>query len=304
MITTLLAHLPVFVAVYEERSMAKAAARLGFSNAHISRKIADLEKELNSQLVQRTTRSVHITHEGELLYQSVKQILAIADNIDNLLHPTDNAAGKIRLVTSLTYGTYRLSAILGEFSRTWPGIDLEVEYADRPVNLIAEGIDIALVLTNTPGEGYVARSLGSAVCRMWASESYIKRCGEPLHPRELAEHNCILYKQGDMFFNTLEFCRNDEKVKVTLEGNLKINHVPSIIDAVLDGAGIGLLGMIPVEQLAANKQTLLRPLFPDWNPIELLPSYMIYPRREFMSHRVRLLVNYLLEKLPVKEMKR
>lgn len=181
-----------FVAAAERGSISAAAVALSTTPSVVSRAIARLEAQLGSQLLRRTTRRMSLTEAGRLYLEHVQAAFALVDAAERTIQGRDGAlTGRVRLSVPTTYGHYRLPAMLQRFGRLHPEVQLELSIANRNVDLVAEGYDLAIRLGQLPDSGLVAHKLEDAPLCLVASPDYLARAGTPRTPAELADHACL-----------------------------------------------------------------------------------------------------------------
>ncbi|ATQ76856.1 LuxR family transcriptional regulator [Massilia violaceinigra] len=184
----------IFLAVAEHGSLSAAAVALATTASVVSRALGRLEQHLGSQLLRRTTRSLSMTDAGQLYLEQSLAAFALIDDAERaILGQADDVAGRVRLSVPTTYAHYRLPRLLDAFSRQYPQVRVELNIANRNVDLVAEGFDLAVRLGDLPDSGMVARKLEDAPLCLVASPDYLKRAGMPASFDELQRHACICF---------------------------------------------------------------------------------------------------------------
>ncbi|MDQ1812452.1 LysR substrate-binding domain-containing protein [Massilia sp. CCM 9210] len=184
----------IFLAVAEHGSLTAAAVALATTASVVSRALGRLEQHLGSQLLRRTTRSLSMTDAGQLYLEQSLAAFALIDDAERaILGQADDVAGRVRLSVPTTYAHYRLPRLLDAFSRQYPQVRVELNIANRNVDLVAEGFDLAVRLGDLPDSGMVARKLEDASLCLVASPDYLKRAGTPASFEELRQHACICF---------------------------------------------------------------------------------------------------------------
>ncbi|NHZ41658.1 LysR family transcriptional regulator [Massilia aquatica] len=184
----------IFLAVAEHGSLTAAAVTLATTASVVSRALGRLEQRLGSQLFRRTTRSLSITDAGQLYLEQSLAAFALIDEAERaILGQADEVAGRVRLSVPTTYGHYRLPPLLEAFARQYPLVRVELNIANRNVDLVAEGFDVAVRLGELPDSGMVARKLEDAPLRLVASPDYLQRAGTPASFDQLQPHACICF---------------------------------------------------------------------------------------------------------------
>src|SRR5271166_1659494 len=183
-----------FVAVVDEGSFVAAANVTGQSKAAVSRHVGELERRLGTRLLQRTTRRLSMTAEGQAFYARCKELLAAIDEAEAELTSTrSEPSGLIRVNAPLTFGVLQLAPLWGRFCDENPKVSLDVTLTDRVVDLVEDGFDIAVRISTLPSSTLVSRKLGSTRLLLCASNAYLEKHGVPRKPADLAAHRVISY---------------------------------------------------------------------------------------------------------------
>ena len=183
-----------FTAVVDAGSFVKAADALAMSKAAVSRYVVDMETRLGVRLLHRTTRRLSLTDEGQIFYARSKELLAdLAEAEAEITSRNEAASGLLRINAPFTFGVLHLAPLWGDFMTQHPQVKLEVTLADRVVDLVEEGYDVAIRIASLENSTLVSKRLASTRMVLCASPQYLKLHGTPIHPRELAEHAVISY---------------------------------------------------------------------------------------------------------------
>lgn len=274
----LVADLHLLTVLAATRSFTETARRLGVSKASASMRISELERAAGVLLVRRTTRSVGLTEAGQQLVNDMQPAFRrISESYSAARDLAGTPRGLIRLTAPVALGRQHLAPRIAAFLQQFPDIKIELELTDRFVNLANEGFDLAIRHTNAPPETHVAWVLCETRSLLVASPQYLARRGLPLHPLELASHDCLLYLR-DSQAGSWTFARPAglpakrkpalgavERVGVNVSGSLKVNNSEVLRDALLAGLGIGLLpdfSMPPAP--GKNGPAPLVRVLPDW----------------------------------------
>ena len=286
-----------FSVVVETGSFTAAAEKLGLSKSFVSKQVSVLELDLGARLLYRTTRKLSLSDEGGQFYNHCKIIMAEAENaraevMDNQKAPR----GKIRITMPQSLIISGFSQLLIEFQLQYPEIELEVFASGRIEDLVEEGIDIALRVGQLEDSSLISRRLADCTFQVVASPQYIKKWGEPYQPADLMQHNCLIY--GDSKINRGWPFRspNGESITIKAKGSLTSNDGGLIVKGLLNGLGIGfgpsfLYGKLIEE---GHLQLLLSDYYQPPTAISAL-----YPLNRNLSRRIRLLIDYLSERLSV-----
>lgn len=280
-----------FNAVVEAGSFVKAADALAMSKAAVSRYIVDMETRLGVRLLHRTTRRLSLTDDGQIFYVRSKELLAeLAEAEDEITSRSDAASGLLRVNAPFTFGVLHLAPLWGAFRAQHPKVKLDVTLADRLVDLVDEGYDVAIRIANLENSSLVSKRLATTRMVLCASPQYLKLHGTPKHPGELADHAVISYS----YWSTKDEWHFTgpllEAVSVKTNPCIHTNNGDTCRAAALAGQGIILQPSFLVgDDLAAG--TLVE-LMPEFRSLEL-GIYAVYPTRKHVSPKVRALLDFL-----------
>lgn len=279
-----------FNAVVEAGSFVKAAAALAMSKAAVSRYVVDMETRLGVRLLHRTTRRLSLTDEGQIFYVRSKELLAeLAEAEDEITSRSDAASGLLRINAPFTFGVLHLAPLWGAFRAQYPKVQLEVTLADRLVDLVEEGYDVAIRIANLESSTLVSKRLATTRMVLCASPQYLKMFGAPKHPSDLTSHAVISYS----YLSTKdEWHFNGPLGPLNVKTNpcIHTNNGDTCRAAALASQGIILQPSFLVgDDLASG--TLLE-LMPEFRSLEL-GIYAVYPTRKHVSPKVRALLDFL-----------
>lgn len=283
-----------FVAVVDAGSFIKAADAMNMSKAAVSRYVLEMEARLGVRLLHRTTRRLSLTAEGQIFYSRAKELLADLEDAENeITEQSDNASGLLRINVPFTFGILHLAPLWGDFKAQYPKIKLDITLADRLVDLVDEGYDMAIRIAKLENSTLVSKRLASTRIILCASPAYLKEHGTPLHPKELASHKIISYSYWSPKDEwQFEGPQGLEKVKVNPE--IYTNNGDTCRAVALAHHGIILQPSFLVGQDIIDG-TLVE-LMPEFTSIEL-GIYAVYPTRKHVSAKVRLLIDFLTAQL-------
>ncbi|RPH67212.1 MAG: LysR family transcriptional regulator [Burkholderiales bacterium] len=283
-----------FVAVVDAGSFVRAAEALGTSKAAVSRHVGELESRLGVRLMNRTTRRLSLTEDGSVFLERCRGLLAEVDEAEAEITARSGAAsGLLRVNAPVTFGVRHLAPLWGEFMAAYPKVTLEVTLADRIVDLVDEGYDLAVRIATLPSSRLVSRRLSTTRMVLCASPRYLQEHGTPRRPAELAGHEVISYT----YWSTRDewhFDGPQGEISVRTRPCLHTNSGDTCRAAALAHQGVILQPTFLVgEDLAAG--TLVE-LMPEYRSIEL-GIYAVYPTRKHVSPKVRALIGFLAERL-------
>ncbi len=279
-----------FTTVVDVGSFVKAAETLALSKAAVSRYVADLEARLGVRLLHRTTRRLSLTEEGQVFYARSKELLSgVAEAEAEITSRSVNASGLLRINAPVTFGILHLAPLWGAFRSRYPNVSLDVTLADRVVDLVEEGYDMAIRIATLPSSTLISKRLASTRVVLCASPQYLQAHGVPQHPAELSQHAVMAYSYwsgGDEW----RFDGPQGPVSVMTQPCLRTNSGDTCRAAALAHQGIILQPTFLVgADLAAGR---LVELMPDYHSTEL-GVYAIYPSRKHVPPKVRALVDFL-----------
>ncbi|MEO7050397.1 MAG: LysR family transcriptional regulator [Rhodanobacter sp.] len=286
-----------FVAVVEAGSFVGAAEVMGLSKAAASRHVADLEQRLGARLLHRTTRRLSLTDDGQLFFARAKDILAaIGETESEISSRSGEPSGLLRINAPLTFGVMHLAPLWGRFAQLYPKVSLDIDLSDRVVDLVEEGYDLAVRITNLPSSQLVSRRLAKTRTVVCASPPYLALHGTPAHPSELARHEVISYSYFAARDEWTFTAPDDSIVVVRTHARIRANNGDTCRAAALEHQGI----ILQPDFLIADD---LR----SGDLIELLPTYRaitlgihaVYPSRKYLPIKTRRLVDYLVEAFAV-----
>lgn len=287
-----LLEMEVFAAVVDSGSISAAAERLDMAKSAVSKRLSDLEARLGVSLLTRTTRRLALTDAGGEFYARCEAILADVDAAEaGVSSSVAELSGTIRLAAPLTFGLQHLGPALTRFMAQHPGVDVQLDFNDRQVDLIAEGFDLAIRIAKLGDSTLVARKLTPARHVLCASPPYWQKHGYPQGPDDLKDHIALRY--------TLAARRNwsyrapdGSRGSVTLRAHHSANNGAFLADAAAAGLGIVRLPLFIVYRYI--ERGALQPVLTDyaWNDLHV---WAVYPRARSVPARIRLLIDFLAE---------
>ncbi|MGV8917863.1 MAG: LysR substrate-binding domain-containing protein [Pseudomonas sp.] len=285
--------LVTFVCVAQLSSFSAAASRLGVSPSAVSQVIRGLEQRMGTPLFHRTTRSVSLSEAGARFLERVEPaVLELTTAAEELNDSTGEPSGLLRLnVPRAAYMTV-LQPLLADFLAAYPKIDLEITIDGSLIDIVRLGYDCGIRFGEFVEHDMVAIKLGPPLfAHVLASPEYLARHGIPLHPRELAEHNCIGFRHSSSgVVERWEFDKGEEHLQLVLGGRLILNDSAALVQSALDGLGIAYMINGYIERFIEDGR-LVR-LLEDWSPA--LPGYTLYyPDRRRVTRKLRALIDFM-----------
>lgn len=284
----------LFLRVAELGSFSAVAQQLGLARSVVTRQITALESHLGVKLMVRSTRRLALTSAGTAYLEKCRVILnlveaAETDVAEERLIPR----GNIRISLPLSFGIKRLAPLLLDFSQRYPEVSLDMDYTDRRVKLIEEGIDLSIRITRRMDPGDVVRKIGTSTMRVIASPEYLARHGRPQNPAELAHHECLGYTASEAI-SQWQFMVNGQLETFQLRSRINANNGEVLAEAAAQGLGITVQPDFIADSVIASgrvEQILL-----DF-PQPELGIYAMLPSNRHVPHRVRMLMDFLAEQL-------
>ncbi|WP_120512508.1 LysR family transcriptional regulator [Photobacterium salinisoli] len=287
----------MFAQVVECGSFTQAAEAMDMTKSTISRKIADLEKELAVRLLTRSTRNLVLTHEGEAFYQSCRQVVEIANQAElEVTANQDLIRGRLNVVMPVEVGQKVFGKSINAFLKEYPHVSLHLELSNREVDLIAEGIDLYVQVGDINDSGMVARPFHTSRRILVASPGYLLLNGNIESPADMAapHHQIKIYNAVKIPHWALE--KDGQQVQIELPYRFRVNTITSAVSACLDGLGIAMLPEFICRE-HIDRGELIQ-LLPDWvSPV--VPISFVYPQRDLIPNRLRLFIDFLLERFEV-----
>jgi DNA-binding transcriptional LysR family regulator len=284
----------VFRRVVELNGFAAAARDLRFSNAAVSKQVAQLEERLGVRLLNRTTRRSSLTEAGRVYYDSCVRILdEIAETEQLVSQQAGTPRGLLRVNAPMSFGIRHLGPVLPDFLARHPEVTVDLALDDRIVALVQDGFDMAVRIADMPDSSLVARRFATNRRLLVASPAYLARHGAPEQPSDLARHNCLIYSYLNSREDVWRFSVREGEETVTVSGCLRTNNGDVLADAAAAGIGIGLLPAFIVDAfLTAGR---LIPLLPAWDA-GLTGIFAVYPPGRHLSPKVRAFADFLVER--------
>lgn len=271
----------------ETGSFSAVARELGIGQPNVSRHIAALESHLGTRLMHRSTRRLSLTPEGERYYAEVRRALDAIAEAESTARGEERPMGLLRVACPVALARFKLLPLVPAFLERYPDIELDLQIADRKIDLVEEGMDIAVRVGELRDSSLKARRLGTARRICVASPDYLATRKPPQTPAELRQHNCITY--------TLLATGNVwpfEQQPVEVRGNFRVNSPEGVRSAVLEGLGIGLMPCwLFADALASGAAVRL---LADW-PIPPLPISALYPAKRLLPRRAAVFMDALAE---------
>lgn len=290
-----LAAMHTFIRVVELGSFSKAAADLGVGQPSVTKQIAQLEKHLGSRLLHRTTQGVSVTEVGAVYADHCRRIAHQVEEADHVaLQTQSQMQGQLRISTSVAFGRRVLAPLLIQFIRDHPHLQIDLSCEDRHINLMEQGVDVAIRMGRLADSTLGSRYLGSNPWVLVGSGPYLKARGTPKSPDELRGHSALIYStvQGDARWTFTRPQRSGDALRreVVVHGPLRSNNLSALLTAARGGLGLAVLPLYVAHDSIRNGAVQI--LLKDW----LLPAqemHAVYPSPRLVPTKVQLFVSWL-----------
>jgi len=282
-----------FIRVVKAGSLSGAAERLDIAKSAVSRRLSDLEARLGVQLLTRTTRRLNLTESGRQYYQRCLTIVSDLEEAEQAVTCGDiELTGSIRIAAPLSFGVSHLSPVLNAFLQLHPDLKLDLDLNDRTLNFMEEDVDLAIRIGQLADSSLIARKLATTQLIVCASPVYLEKNGEPKDPQALEHHIGLSYSYAESqhwhFINT-----DKTETAVRMNYRMRANNGDVLLKAAIDGLGIIMTpSFIGAE---AIQQGQLVPILTDYT-LAAGAIYAIYPKQRYLPQRIRILIDYLVER--------
>lgn len=283
--------LEVFVKVVESQSFAAAARELGLSPAMASKHIQALEERLGARLLNRTTRRLSLTEVGRGYYERSRQVLADLEDADRAASDLHRAPrGRLKVNAPFSFGIRQVGPAVAAYLATYPEVTIDLDLNDRYIDLLAEGVDLALRVGRLTDSSLIARRLAPIRLVAVAAPAYLERHGAPRTPQDLAAHNCLLYTYAATADEWRFVGPGGSDTVVRISGRLLANNGDVLLAAAVAGLGVALAPtFIAGEHVQAGR---LATLLPGYATPEVA-LYAVYPPGRHLSAKLRSFVDFL-----------
>ena len=289
-----LAAMETFVRIVDKGSLTAAAAALDTSLPSVVRTLAALERELGARLLNRTTRRLHLTDEGARYLERCRAILsAVQETEAAFTSARAEPQGRIAVTASVLFGRRYVAPIVSDFLRRHPKVSAELLFVDRVVNLVEEGIDVAVRIARMPDSSLVALPVGKVRRVVCASPDYLRRRGTPRAPQDLRKHDCIRHT-GNARRSDWQFRVGRRTVAVPVNAVLSCSDIDSSLDACVSGHGLGRF--LSYQTAAYRKERKLSYVLEAFET-EPVPVQVVYAQSRLVTGTVRAFVDECVGRL-------
>jgi DNA-binding transcriptional LysR family regulator len=287
------AEMTAFVRAVETGGFSAAARQLGLTPSALSKLVTRLEDRLGARLLQRTTRRLQLTAEGEAFYARALPILKAMDEAEaEVTEAGTSPRGMLRLHCGSTFGMHQLAPAIPRFQARHPAVSLDLTISDERLDMMQEGVDLAIRIGPLDESTLVARRICNLERVICAAPAYLERHGTPRTPDDLQRHNCL-------WITSLPALRRwpfdtDEGIRVVhVDGNVVTNNAETVLQLAVAGVGVTRLSDVVVAE--AIRSGALVPILADWHHVEPVPLFATYPSGRNLSPKVRAMVDFLVE---------
>lgn len=282
----------VFTKVVQAGSFVGASRELEMPRSTVSRKVAELEEHLGARLLQRTTRKLSLTDAGRTLFRYSARVVAEIEAAElAVARMQETPRGLLRVTAPLNFRN--LGPIVASFLARHPEVQLELVCADRVIDLVEEGFDVAVRAGRLADSTLIARRLGTLESLVVASPAFLEKHGEPEEPRDLERFDCVVFGAGPDP-SSWRLDRDGASVVVEVKSRLVINDFDLLSDAAVAGLGIATLPLWSCAE--ALRAGTLRRVLPRWGPPKI-PLHALYPSTRHLSPKVRAFLDHLAENM-------
>lgn len=280
----------MFVKVAESGSFIAVAHQLQLARSVVTRQIAALEKHLGTKLIIRSTRSLSLTAAGSAYLEKCRVILNMVDAAESSLGEEGSGLrGRIRVGLPLSFGLQELLPALLDFAKQNQHIELVTDLSDHRANLIEEGLDVAVRITADLAQGDIVRRLGNCRLLTVASPGYLSSHGEPLHPGDLQNHECLIYSREGVA-SQWSYRQGDRSLQVPVRGRLVANNGVLLTEAAARGMGLAQQPDFIVAPYLDRGEVV--PVLQDFECAPL-GIYALLPSNRYIPHRITVFIDYL-----------
>ncbi|AUT73959.1 MULTISPECIES: LysR family transcriptional regulator [Paraburkholderia] len=289
-----LAAMEIFVSVAEAGSFSAAAKRMNVGQPAISKSVAQLEERLGVRLILRSTRGLTMTDAGQRFYEHAKRVIQEADDAEQVVrHASDSLSGNLRVSAAVTFACLHVLPSLDAFLSRHPKLEIDLKLDDRIIDLLEEGMDVALRMGALTDSSMTARRIGRSPRLVVGTPDYFSRAGVPTTPAELDRHQAIVYSQGGGG-ETWTFRQNDSDVDVTVSGRVRVSAAEGMRTAVLNGMGLAIASrwMFSPELASGEVEAVLT----DWT-LPAVDLWAVFPSGRLVTAKARAFVEFVEEAL-------
>lgn len=281
-----------FVSVADLQGFAPAARKLGLSASAVTRLIASLENHLGARLLQRTTRSVTLTDVGARYLERARRILGdLEDAEDSVQAERSRPSGRLIVSAPQMFGRLHVGPVMSAYLKQYPDVSAELRLSDRTVNLVDEGIDIAVRIGHLADSSVIARAVGDMRRIVAASPRYLKVHGTPQKPSDLAQHEVIQFAGSSSSLSEWRFTDNGREMRVPVTSRFATNSTDAAVLHAEQGGGlINVLAYQVADQIKAGRLRIVLAKY----ELPPIPIHLVYPTSRLLSAKVRAFIDLVV----------
>jgi DNA-binding transcriptional LysR family regulator len=284
---TSIADLEIFARVVTAGSMSAAGRELDLSPAVVSKRISHLETRLGTRLFHRTTRQLQLTETGRGFYERVVQILATVQEAEAFVSSGHaRAGGSLRITAPTAFGRLHIAPYLGKFMKEYPDLSIEIIATDHIMDIVREGIDLAIRIAELDDSSLVAKKLAPCRRLFCASPEYLKEHGTPKSLADLSSHKILVENNA-----TWRVQGPEGVLSLKLAGEIKTNSSEIVHQAIVSGCGVGFRSTWQIREELLTKK--LVPILPQYHEAPGIAIYAVYPDKQYVPMRLRVFVEFL-----------
>lgn len=288
--------LRLFVQIYEKKSLTLVAEVNQTTPSMMSKRLMNIEKEFGARLFHRSTRSIQQTDEGQRLYAQALHLLETIDDYEKDWGEQTEPSGLIRITASASFARIYLMPLMMQFLKKYPKIKISFELSDKVLDIIAEGIDLAIRGAQLNDSSLVAKKLGPSPEVLCTTQAYLQNAPQLKSPSDLINHNCIVLNESYSW----EFKNAGKTMYQRVSGSFQTNYSEALVGAVKDGLGIGMICYWQVHDELQNGELVLA--LPEFTPGRNQCLYAVYPSRRHLPTKTKLLIDYIEKNLFVPDL--
>ena len=283
----------IFIRVVDAGGISKAAEQLDIAKSAVSRRLADLESRLGVRLLNRTTRISSLTEAGKGFYQRSRKIVDDVTELNALTHESNSALeGTINLAVPLSFGLAHLAPALDDFIKLHPQLSININFSDQQLNLIEEGIDLAVRIADLKDSSLMARKISPIKTLICASLTYLQKHGTPKTADDLKQHALLYYNLSSSSTWQLKDTQGEQH-SIHVKAKIIANNGEFLKDMAIASHGIVLMPTFILWQAIAKGELL--PILSNYTTPQL-NAYAVYPQTRYLSQRTRMLIDFLVER--------
>ncbi len=285
--------LRIFIQIFEKKSLTLVAEFNQTTPGVISKRLTQMEKDFGARLFHRTTRTIQHTDEGLRLYSQAQHLLETVDDYEMDWGEKTEPAGLIRITASASFARLYLMPLMLKFLKIYPKIKISFELSDKVLDIVSEGIDLAIRGAQMSDSSLVAKKLGPSPEVLCATKEYLEKAAPLTAPEDLAKHNCIVLNEN---YNW-EFKVDGKTIHQRVSGSFQTNYSEALIEAVKDSLGLGMICYWQAhKELQAGELMLV---LPEFAPGRYQTLYAVYPSRRHLPIKTKVLIEYLEKNLVI-----